>query len=44
MHSQEPTLTVADFAGFPGPALVMVGDDDDEIFMEHTIALRQGLM
>jgi pimeloyl-ACP methyl ester carboxylesterase len=43
MHSQEPTLTVADLAGYPGPALVMVGDDDDEIPMEHTIALRQGL-
>ena len=43
MQSQEPTLTVADLAGYPGPALVMVGDDDDEIPMEHTIALRQGL-
>jgi pimeloyl-ACP methyl ester carboxylesterase len=43
MHSEEPTLTVADLAGYPGPALVMVGDDDDEIPMEHTIALRQGL-
>jgi pimeloyl-ACP methyl ester carboxylesterase len=43
MHSQEPTLTVADLAGYPGPTLVMVGDDDDEIPMEHTLALRQGL-
>jgi pimeloyl-ACP methyl ester carboxylesterase len=43
MQSEEPTLTVADLAGYPGPALVMVGDDDDEIPMEHTIALRQGL-
>jgi pimeloyl-ACP methyl ester carboxylesterase len=43
MHSEEPTLTVADLAGYPGPALVMVGDDDDEIPMEHTLALRQGL-
>jgi pimeloyl-ACP methyl ester carboxylesterase len=43
MHSQEPTLTVTDLAGYPGPALVMVGDDDDEIPMEHTLALRQGL-
>jgi pimeloyl-ACP methyl ester carboxylesterase len=43
MHSEEPTLTVADLAGYPGPTLVMVGDDDDEIPMEHTLALRQGL-
>ena len=43
MHSQEPTLTVADLAGYPGPSLVMVGDDDGEIPMEHTLALRQGL-
>ncbi len=43
MHSQEPTLTVADLAGYPGPTLVMVGDDDDEIPMDHTLALRQGL-
>ncbi len=38
-HLEEPTLTVADY---PGPALVMVGDDD-EIPMEHTLALREGL-
>lgn len=43
MHREEPTLTTADLAGFPGPALVMVGDDDHEIFMEHTLALRAGL-
>jgi pimeloyl-ACP methyl ester carboxylesterase len=43
MHSEEPTLTVADLAGYPGPSLVMVGDDEDEIPMEHTLALRQGL-
>ena len=43
MHSEEPTLTVADLARYPGPALVMVGDDEDEIPMEHTLALRQGL-
>jgi pimeloyl-ACP methyl ester carboxylesterase len=43
MQSQEPTLTVADLAGYPGPSLVMVGDDEDEIPMEHTLALRQGL-
>jgi len=43
MHREEPTLTVADLAGYPGPALVMVGDDDDEIYMQHTLALREGL-
>jgi pimeloyl-ACP methyl ester carboxylesterase len=42
MHSEEPTLTVADLAAYPGPSLVMVGDDD-EIHMAHTLALREGL-
>ena len=43
MHREEPTLTVADLAGYPGPALIMVGDRDEEIPMEHTLALREGL-
>jgi pimeloyl-ACP methyl ester carboxylesterase len=43
MQSEEPTLTVADLAGYPGPSLVMVGDDDPEIYMAHTLALREGL-
>jgi pimeloyl-ACP methyl ester carboxylesterase len=43
MHREEPTLTVADLAGYPGPALVMVGDSDEEIPIEHTLALRRGL-
>lgn len=43
MHREEPTLTTADLAGYPGPALVMVGDSDDEIPIEHTLALREGL-
>jgi pimeloyl-ACP methyl ester carboxylesterase len=43
MHREEPTLTQADLAGYPGPALVMVGDDDPEIPMEHTLALRDWL-
>ena len=43
MHRAEPTLTVADLAGYRGPALVMVGDSDDEIPMEHTLALRAAL-
>lgn len=43
MHEQEPTLAVADLASYPGPSLVMVGDDEDEIPIEHTLALRAGL-
>ncbi|MBO1268665.1 alpha/beta fold hydrolase [Arthrobacter cavernae] len=43
MHEEEPTLTVADLAGYPGPTLVMVGDDEDEIPIEHTLAFRAGL-
>jgi pimeloyl-ACP methyl ester carboxylesterase len=43
MHREEPTLTPADLAGYPGRALVMVGDDDWEIPVEHTLALRDGL-
>ena len=43
MHREEPTLTVADLAGYPGPALVMVGDSDEEIPIEHTLALHRGL-
>jgi pimeloyl-ACP methyl ester carboxylesterase len=43
MHGSEPTLTVADLAGYPGPALVMVGDHDDEIPIGHTYALFEGL-
>lgn len=43
MHRSEPTLTVADLAGYPGPALVMIGDDEDEIPLDHMVALRAGL-
>jgi pimeloyl-ACP methyl ester carboxylesterase len=43
MHREEPTLTVADLAGYPHPTLVMVGDRDEEIPIEHTLALRNGL-
>ncbi len=43
MQSEEPTLTAADLAGYPGPALVMIGDDEDEIPLEHMLALRDGL-
>ena len=40
MHREEPTLTVADLAGYPGTALIMVGDRDEE---KHTLVLREGL-
>jgi pimeloyl-ACP methyl ester carboxylesterase len=43
MNREEPTLGVDDLAGYPGPVLVMVGDEDDEIPMEHSLALRDGL-
>jgi pimeloyl-ACP methyl ester carboxylesterase len=43
MHREAPTLTVADLAGYPEPALIMVGDSDEEIPIEHTPALREGL-
>jgi pimeloyl-ACP methyl ester carboxylesterase len=43
MHREEPTLTIDDLKGYLGPALIMVGDRDEEIPMEHTLALREGL-
>jgi pimeloyl-ACP methyl ester carboxylesterase len=43
MQSEEPTFTAADLAGYPGPTLVMVGDDEDEIPIEHTLAMRGSL-
>ena len=43
MHREEPALTEADLAGYPGPALVMVGDRDDEIRHAHTLALFKAL-
>jgi pimeloyl-ACP methyl ester carboxylesterase len=43
MQSEEPTFTVEDLAGYPGPTLVMVGDDEDEIPIEHTLAMRTAL-
>ena len=43
MQSEEPTLTAADLAANRGPSLEMVGDDDHEIHMAHTLALREGL-
>ena len=43
MHREEPTLTAAALGGYPGPALVMTGDDEDEIPLDHLLALRAGL-
>lgn len=43
MQSEEPTFTVADLAAYEGPSLVMVGDEDPEIYIAHTLALRDGL-
>jgi pimeloyl-ACP methyl ester carboxylesterase len=43
MHREEPALTEDDLAGYPGPALVMVGDRDEEIRPSHTLALFKGL-
>jgi pimeloyl-ACP methyl ester carboxylesterase len=42
MHAEEPTLTSADLAGFRGRTLVMIGDDD-EVTLEHAIAMYRGL-
>jgi pimeloyl-ACP methyl ester carboxylesterase len=42
MHTEEPTLTAADLNEVPNRTLVMVGDDD-EVTLEHTIALYRGL-
>ena len=43
MHRSEPAFTAADLAAYPHPALVMVGDADTEIPIEHTLAMRDGL-
>lgn len=43
MQSEQPTFTVPDLAVYPGPSLVMIGDDDHEIHMAHTLAMREGL-
>jgi pimeloyl-ACP methyl ester carboxylesterase len=42
MHAEEPTLSVADLSGVRSRTLVMVGDDD-EVALEHAIALYRGL-
>lgn len=43
MHLSEPTLTANDLGAYPGPTLVMVGDSDHEIGIDHTLSIRNGL-
>jgi pimeloyl-ACP methyl ester carboxylesterase len=42
MHVEEPTLTVADLRAVKRRALVMVADDD-EVTLEHAVAMYRGL-
>jgi pimeloyl-ACP methyl ester carboxylesterase len=42
MHTEEPTLTAADLGRVRSRTLVMVGDDD-EVTLEHAIALYRGI-
>jgi pimeloyl-ACP methyl ester carboxylesterase len=42
LNWEEPTLTAADLAGVTSRTLVMVGDDD-EVTLEHAIAMYRGL-
>lgn len=42
MHREEPTLTTDELARIVTPTLVMVADDD-EMYVEHTLALHRAL-
>jgi pimeloyl-ACP methyl ester carboxylesterase len=42
MHTREPTLTAEDLDAITNRALVMVGDDD-EVTLEHAVAMYRGL-
>ena len=42
MNWEEPTLAAADLSGVASRALVMLGDDD-EVTLEHAIAMYRGL-
>jgi pimeloyl-ACP methyl ester carboxylesterase len=42
MHTAEPTFALGDLSAFKGRALVMVGDDD-EVTLEHAVAMYRGL-
>jgi pimeloyl-ACP methyl ester carboxylesterase len=43
MQSEEPTLTTEEIARHAGRTLVMIGDEDDEVPIDHTIALWRAL-
>ena len=36
MQSEEPTLTLEDISAYEGPTLVVIGDEDEEVPLEHT--------
>jgi pimeloyl-ACP methyl ester carboxylesterase len=42
MHSEEPTLDAEDLGGVRSRTLVMVGDDD-EVRLEHAVAMYRGI-
>ena len=42
MHTREPTLTAGDLGRLKARTLVMVGDDD-EVTLEHAVAMYRGL-
>jgi pimeloyl-ACP methyl ester carboxylesterase len=42
MNSEEPTLAVSELSGVTNRTLVMLGDDD-EVTLEHAIAMYRGL-
>jgi pimeloyl-ACP methyl ester carboxylesterase len=42
MNWEEPTLTTSDLSGVTSRTLVMVGDDD-EVTLEHAIAMYRGI-
>jgi pimeloyl-ACP methyl ester carboxylesterase len=42
MHAEEPTMTIDDLQSIPCRTLVMVGDDD-EVTLEHAVALYRGI-
>jgi pimeloyl-ACP methyl ester carboxylesterase len=43
MQTEEPALTTDEIARHAGPTLVMIGDEDDEVPLEHTAALWRAL-
>jgi pimeloyl-ACP methyl ester carboxylesterase len=43
MQSEEPTLTLEEISAYEGRTLVMIGDEDEEVPIEHTVSLWQAL-